>query len=46
MTGLEYFVGLLLLLVGFNIGFYEAGKGMRAQDFKKLLQPLLQRIRR
>jgi len=32
MTGLEYLCGLIVLLFGFNIGYYEAGKGLTNED--------------
>ncbi|MFQ5651555.1 MAG: hypothetical protein ACE5IY_16590 [bacterium] len=46
MTGLEYFFGLILLLLGFNVGFHEAGKGLTVDDFKRFVQPLLKKMRR
>ena len=46
MTGLEYFTGLIVLLIGFNIGFREAGKGLSAADLKRMIQPLLNKLRR
>ena len=36
MTGFEYLCGLIVLLFGFNIGYYEAGKGLTNSDLKNL----------
>ena len=41
MTGFEYFCGLVVLLFGFNIGYYEAGKGLTNEDLKNLYKKVL-----
>ena len=45
MTGFEYLCGLALLLLGFNIGYYEAGKGLKLTELKEWLRPLIDKIR-
>jgi len=44
MTVLEYFCGLALFLLGFNLGIYEAGKGIAFDDLKQLWQSLKRKI--
>lgn len=46
MTQLEYFVGLLLLLLGLNLGYYEAKQGLQMEDLKRMLKPLLTKLKR
>jgi len=41
MKELEYLGGLMLLILGFNIGFREAEKGMSIKDMKHLLGKIL-----
>lgn len=38
MNEIEYLFGLILLLFGFNIGYYEASKGLTFDDFKKIVK--------
>ena len=45
MKELEFLLGLVLLLVGFNVGYYEAGKGLRLEDLRKLSKTILKRNR-
>lgn len=45
MTILEYFCGLAVLLLGFNIGFYEAGKGLNLEDLKKIYRLVLNKFK-
>lgn len=44
MTFLEYLCGLALFLFGFNFGFYEAGRGLKLDEFKKLYRAFLQKL--
>lgn len=44
MTVLEYFCGLALFLLGFNLGVHEAGKGIALDELKQLWQSLKQKI--
>lgn len=46
MTELEYLCGLILLLFGFNIGYYEAGKGLTIEDFKNLYKKVASKFRK
>ncbi len=46
MTGLEYLCGLIVLLFGFNIGYYEAGKGLTNEDFKNLYKKVLGKLKK
>lgn len=46
MNELEYLFGLVLLLFGFNLGYYEAGKGLTLEDFKKILELVLRKLRK
>ncbi len=45
ITEAEYLIGLVLLLVGFNVGFHEAGKGLTLTDLKDIFARLIQRVR-
>ncbi|NIR50310.1 hypothetical protein GWO43_17505 [candidate division KSB1 bacterium] len=46
MTELEYLCGLILLLIGFNLGYYEAGKGLVLDDFKKMVRQVVSKVRK
>jgi len=46
MTGLEYFCGLIVLLLGFNIGYYEAGKGLTNEDLKNLYKKVAGKLKK
>ena len=46
MTGFEYLCGLIVLLFGFNIGYYEAGKGLTNGDLKNLYKKVLGKLKR
>ncbi len=46
MTGLEYLYGLIVLLLGFNIGYYEAGKGLTNEDLKNLYKKVACKIKK
>ena len=46
MTGLEYLCGLIVLLFGFNIGYYEAGKGLTNEDLKKLYKKVAGKLKK
>ena len=46
MTGLEYLCGLIVLLLGFNIGYYEAGKGLTNEDLKTLYKKVVGKIKK
>ena len=46
MTGFEYLCGLMVLLFGFNIGYYEAGKGLTNEDLKSLYKKVLGKLKR
>ena len=46
MTGFEYLCGLIVLLFGFNIGYYEAGKGLTNEDLKNLYKKVLGKLKR
>ena len=46
MTELEYLCGLIVLLFGFNIGYYEAGKGLTNEDFKNLYKKVLGKLKK
>jgi len=46
MTGLEYLCGLIVLLLGFNIGYYEAGKGLTNEDFKKFYKKVAGKLKK
>ncbi len=46
MSGLEYLFGLVLLLVGFNLGYYEAGKGLSFEEIKKLVKPIVRKVKK
>ena len=46
MTELEYLCGLIVLLFGFNIGYYEAGKGLTNEDLKNLYKKALGKLKR
>ena len=46
MSGLEYLCGLVVLLFGFNIGYYEAGKGLTNEDLKNLYKKVLGRFKK
>jgi len=46
MTGLEYLCGLIVLLVGFNIGYYEAGKGLTNEDLKNLYKKVVGKLKK
>lgn len=46
MTELEYIVGLVILLLGFNLGYYESNKGLTLRDFKRLFQQVANKIRK
>jgi len=46
MTEAQYLAGLVLLLIGFNIGFYEAGKGLTVADFKQIVARLVRKERK
>lgn len=45
MNEIEYFCGLILILIGFNIGFYESRKGLTLDDFKSILKLVLSKFR-
>lgn len=34
MTEIEYLFGLVLLLLGFNLGYYESDKGLTIKDIR------------
>lgn len=34
MTEIEYLFGLVLLLLGFNLGYYESDKGLTIKDVR------------
>jgi len=40
MSPVEFVIGLALLLVGFNFGFYEARQGLQVKDFKEFAKYL------
>jgi len=44
MTPLEYLCGLAILLLGFNIGYNEAQKGLDLKDFKAIFKKFLRRL--
>lgn len=44
MTGTEYLFGLILLILGFNLGFNEANKGLTFEDLKKMVQTLRRKL--
>ena len=46
MTGLEYLCGLIVLLFGFNIGYYEAGKGLTNEDLKNLYKKVAGKLKK
>jgi hypothetical protein len=46
MTGLEYLCGLIVLLFGFNIGYYEAGKGLTNEDLKNLYKKVADKLKK
>lgn len=46
MTEFEYFCGLVLLILGFNIGYHEAGKGLSFEDLRNISQKVFKRVRR
>ncbi|MCH6559194.1 hypothetical protein IH799_02435 [candidate division KSB1 bacterium] len=46
MTGLEYLCGLIVLLLGFNIGYYEAGKGLTNEDLKNLYKKVAGKLKK
>jgi len=46
MTGLEYLCGLIVLLLGFNIGYYEAGKGLTNEDLKNLYKRVAGKLKK
>ena len=46
MTGLEYLCGLIVLLLGFNIGYYEAGKGLTKEDLKTLYKKVADKLKK
>ena len=46
MTELEYLCGLVVLLLGFNLGYYEADKGLQMKDFKKIGNRFLAKFRK
>ncbi|TDI96269.1 MAG: hypothetical protein E2O76_12140 [Caldithrix sp.] len=46
MTGLEYLCGLIVLLFGFNIGYYEAGKGLSNEDLKNLYKKVVGKLKK
>ncbi|MCH8954371.1 hypothetical protein IIA28_03480 [candidate division KSB1 bacterium] len=46
MTGLEYLCGLIVLLFGFNIGYYEAGKGLTNEDLKNLYKKVVGKLKK
>ena len=46
MTGLEYLCGLIVLLLGFNIGYYEAGKGLTNEDLKNLYKKVADKLKK
>lgn len=46
MNELQYLCGLILLLIGFNIGYYESRKGLTVEDFKRTFRLVLRKFRR
>ena len=46
MTGLEYLCGLIVLILGFNIGYYEAGKGLTNEDLKNLYKKVAGKLKK
>lgn len=46
MTELEYLCGIVLLLFGFNLGYYEAGKGLTLEDIKSVFKLVLGKFRK
>lgn len=40
MTGIEYLCGMALLLLGLNVGFYEARKGLKLKELQELIKPV------
>ena len=46
ITGLEYLCGLIVLLLGFNIGYYEAGKGLTNEDLKNLYKKVAGKLKK
>ena len=46
MTGLEYLYGLIVLLLGFNIVYYEAGKGLTNEDLKNLYKKVAGKLKK
>ncbi len=46
MTGLEYLCGLIVLLLGFNIGYYEAGKGLTNEDLKTFYKKVAGKLKK
>jgi len=46
MSGLEYLCGLIVLLFGVNIGYYEAGKGLTNEDLKNLYKKVVGKLKK
>ncbi len=43
---IEFLVSLILLLLGFNLGYYEAGKGMNLSELKRMGRTLRKKVRK
>ena len=46
MSGFEYLCGLIVLLFGFNIGYYEAGKGLTNEELKSLYRKVVGKLKK
>ncbi len=38
MTGIEYVAGMILLMLGLNLGYHEAKRGLSLSDIKRFLR--------
>ena len=46
MNEFEFLLGIVLLLLGFNLGYREGYSGLSLKDFKKIGKRLFSRITR
>ena len=46
MSELEPIFGLILLLIGFHVGYYESDKGLTLREFKTIAKKILNKINR
>jgi len=44
MTELEFLVALFLLLIGFNLGYHEADKGLSLQELKGMAKKVILKL--